>query len=409
MIKQAVFLVGGKGTRLGSLTQTIPKPLLEIAPGIRFLDVVLYEAARHGFSDILLLAGHLGEQVEAAYNGRAILGSKVRVLREIEPLGTGGALAFAAGQLDPWFLMANGDSLFEFNLRALTMPLPTGRLGRLALRTVDDPARYGAVRLIGKEIVGFEEKSPTLQGPMPINGGVYTLSRNVLDFVQAPCSLEQDVFPKLVAQNALEGEEFDGYFLDIGLPNTYAQACKEVAPRMTRPIAFLDRDGVLNQDSGYTHRPQDLVWMPGAKEGVRLLNDSGHYVVVVTNQAGVARGYYDEAAVGQFHAQMQLELAEAGAHLDGLYMCPFHPEATIDAYRIDNHPDRKPNPGMLVKALQDWPSEASRCFLIGDRQSDLDAAAAAGIAGHLYEGGDLRFTVQKALLQAERHKKENSK
>jgi D,D-heptose 1,7-bisphosphate phosphatase len=398
MIKQAVFLVGGKGTRLGSLTQTIPKPLLEIAPGIRFLDVVLYEAARHGFTDILLLAGHLGEQVEAAYQGRTILDARVQVVRELEPQGTGGALAFAAHLLEPWFVMANGDSLFEFNLRALTMPLPAGKLGRLALRTVPDPSRYGAVRVEGTQIVGFEEKSPNLQGPMPINGGVYMLSRDILNYVDGPCSIEQDVFPKLVEKRALDAQEFDGYFLDIGLPNTYSQACVEVAPRMTRPIAFLDRDGVLNQDSGYTHRAEDLIWMPGAKEAIRLLNDEGYYVIVATNQAGIARGFYDEAAVMLFHEQMQHDLSDVGAHLDGIYMCPFHPEGTVPAYTAEDHPDRKPNPGMLLKAFADWPNLPSRSFLIGDRDSDLQAASAGGIASYLYQGGDLRETVRQALL-----------
>ncbi|MDO9076256.1 MAG: sugar phosphate nucleotidyltransferase, partial [Brevundimonas sp.] len=126
MIRQAVFLVGGKGTRLGELTRDVPKPLLEISPGVRFLDVLLEEAARHGFSDIVLLAGHLGESVQQIYDGRVMRNAKVRVIREPAPMGTGGALRYAAESLDPAFVMANGDSLFEFNLRALATPLKEG-------------------------------------------------------------------------------------------------------------------------------------------------------------------------------------------------------------------------------------------------------------------------------------------
>ena len=112
-IRQAVFLVGGRGKRLGSIAANTPKPLLEISPGLRFLDVVLDQAARHGFTDIILLAGHLGEQVETLYHGRRVRDATVNVVREPGPAGTGGALASAADLLDDWYLMANGDFLYS--------------------------------------------------------------------------------------------------------------------------------------------------------------------------------------------------------------------------------------------------------------------------------------------------------
>jgi histidinol-phosphate phosphatase family protein len=397
MIKQAIFLVGGKGTRLGHLTQTVPKPLLEIAPNIRFLDVVIGEAARQGFTDIVLLAGHLGDQVEAIYHGRRFHGAQVRVIREPEPMGTGGALAFARDQLDPWFVMGNGDSLFEMNLRALAADRRAGLVAKLALREVPDPGRYGAVSLAGNQIDGFFEKSTQLKGPMPINGGVYVMSRDILEFISGPCSIEQDVFPKLAAQGTLDGTIFEGYFLDIGLPDTYAQACAEVAARQVRPIAFLDRDGVLNHDSGYTHHVADLKWMPNAKEAVRMLNDAGYYTLVVTNQAGVARGLYSEADVDLFHQAMRQELAQVGAYIDGFYACPYHPEAVIDAYRSPNHSHRKPNPGMLLDGFHDWPHDKVRSFMIGDRDSDVAAGQAAGIAAFHFDGHDLMATIASAI------------
>jgi D,D-heptose 1,7-bisphosphate phosphatase len=396
-VRQAVVLVGGKGTRLGELTRAVPKPLLEIGPGLRFLDSLLLELARHGFSDIVLLAGHLGDQVEAAYAGRNILDARVTVLREPEPQGTGGALRFAADILDPWFLMTNGDSLFEFNLRELTQGLDKSALGRLALREIADPARYGAVRLEGSRVTGFEEKNAALRGPALINGGVYALQRAIVDRIPGPCSIEQDVFPQLAREGRLEGQAFSGYFLDIGLPHTYDQARSELPARRVRPCAFLDRDGVLNVDKGYTHRPEDLKWTPGAQSAVRLLNDSGWYVAVVTNQAGVARGYYDEAAVHRFHQRMQEELAESGAHIDLFQYCPFHPDAVIERFRATDHPDRKPNPGMLLRTMELLPIAKHRSFLIGDQPSDLAAASAAGVEGIVYPGGDLLDLVQQRL------------
>jgi D-glycero-D-manno-heptose 1,7-bisphosphate phosphatase len=392
-VKQALFLVGGRGTRLGALSANTPKPMQEIAPGVRFLDLLLENAARMGFSDIVLLAGHLGEQVESAYNGRAIGEATIRVVRESEPMGTGGALAQAAHVLDETFVLLNGDSFFDINLRALTAaPLPAGG-GRLALRMVDDTSRYGSVKLDGTNVAAFIEKNPDVSGPGLINGGIYYLGRDLVDRIAAPSSIETDVFPDLVREGRLEGVPFDGYFLDIGLPETLAQAQRETAALRMRPAAFLDRDGVLNEDRGYTHRVADLAWMPGAKSAIRLLNDRGYRVIVVTNQAGVARGYYDEPAVLDFHAAMQEQLAPDGAYIDAFYHCPYHADGCVPAFTVDNHPDRKPNPGMLLQAMTDWSVDKAGSFLIGDSATDIEAATRAGIPGHLFESGELDVIV----------------
>jgi D-glycero-D-manno-heptose 1,7-bisphosphate phosphatase len=395
-VRQAVFLVGGKGTRLGKLTATTPKPLLAIAPDISLLDLLIEEAARHGFTDIVLLAGHLGDRVERLYHGRQIRAATIRVIREPEPAGTGGALRHAAGMLDPWFLLANGDSWFDINLRALAVAPPRDRLARIALRSMEDTGRYGSVELHGRRITAFTEKKAAT-GPGLINGGLYLLNRAVLDHIAGPCSIEQDVFPELVRQGAVDGRVFDGYFLDIGLPETLAQARRELPFRLARPAAFLDRDGVLNTDRGYTHRPEQLQWIEGAREAVLALNEAGYLVFVVTNQAGVAHGFYHEADVHAFHARMQTELADIGAHIDAFYHCPFHPDATIRRYRQPSHPDRKPNPGMLLKARREWRIRAKGSFLIGDRDSDIEAANRAGIPGMLFDGGNLLATVRQAL------------
>jgi D-glycero-D-manno-heptose 1,7-bisphosphate phosphatase len=398
-VKQAVFLVGGTGTRLGARTATTPKPLIELAPGLRLLDVLLQEAARHGFADLLLLAGHLGEQVEALYQGRKVHNATVTVIREPEPAGTGGALLGAADRLDRWFLMANGDSLFEINLRALAAGPSPEFVGRLALRAVPEGSRYGLVETTGDRILSFREKAANRTGSTLISAGVYLLSRAILDFVRAPCSLETDVFPRLAGTGRLRGIQFEGYFLDIGLPATLAQAAREIPARQSRPAVFLDRDGVLNIDSGHVHRPEDLAWIPGARETVLKLNEAGYYVFVVTNQAGVARGYYGEAQVHTFHDRMQDELAETGAHVDAFYYCPFHQDAAIAAYRVPDHFDRKPNPGMILRALREWPVDVARSFLIGDRETDILAAQRANLPGYLFDGGDLRATVERALAQ----------
>ncbi|MDQ0464642.1 D-glycero-D-manno-heptose 1,7-bisphosphate phosphatase [Caulobacter ginsengisoli] len=164
-----------------------------------------------------------------------------------------------------------------------------------------------------------------------------------------------------------------------------------------RYAVLFDRDGVLNVDHGYAHRPDQLEWIDGAKAAVAALNRAGVLVLVVTNQSGVARGYYGEADVDGFHAAMQEDLAGEGAQIDGFYICPYLADAPVEQYRHPDHPDRKPNPGMLVRALQDFAVEPANALMIGDRESDMQAAAAAGVAGHRFHGGDLAAFLERIL------------
>lgn len=156
-----------------------------------------------------------------------------------------------------------------------------------------------------------------------------------------------------------------------------------------RPALFLDRDGVLNEDVGYLHQVSGLRWVEGAKATVAAFNAAGWLVFVVTNQGGVGLGLYDESHIAELHAAMADGLAEAGGRIDAFYHSPWHPEAVVEVWRHPDHPDRKPNPGMLLRAMAEWPVDAARSFLIGDRDSDVEAARRAGVAGFKFEGGDL--------------------
>lgn len=169
-----------------------------------------------------------------------------------------------------------------------------------------------------------------------------------------------------------------------------------------KPALFLDRDGVLNEDQGYVHRWDDFRWIAGAKETVADFNRAGWLVFVVTNQSGIGRGYYTEEDMHALHARMSAELAAAGARVDAIYFCPDHPEAPLERYRHPDPPNRKPNPGMILQALREWPADPGRSLLIGDKPSDLEAALRAGVKGVLFTGGDLRaFLATQDLLPTE--------
>ncbi|MGD9543901.1 MAG: HAD-IIIA family hydrolase [Methylocystis sp.] len=396
MIRQAVILCGGLGTRLGELTARTPKPLLPVA-GAPFLDVLVEEAARQGFNDILLLAGHLAEEIESYARSSSAarrFGATVNVAVEPCPAGTAGALRYACARLDDEFILLNGDSWFDVNLRALAALAPhrPDAAMILALREMPDISRYGSVTLAQGRVTGFFEKAQKTGGGL-VNGGVYICRKAPLFAAMAAfegraVSLETEVMPTLARDGRLFGESCEGHFIDIGVPESYVAAQNEIPALLRRPAVFFDRDGVLNVDLVHVGTIERFHWIDGAICAIRELNDRGYLVFVVTNQAGVAKGLYEEKDVLALHAHMQEELAAQGAHIDDFRYCPYHIEATIPAYRRDS-PMRKPSPGMLLDLLDNWRVDQSSSFLIGDKESDIAAAEAAGVPGYLYKGGNL--------------------
>jgi NDP-sugar pyrophosphorylase family protein len=252
---QACVLVGGRGTRLGDITRSVPKPLLEIRPGISFLDLIIEELARQGFDDIILLAGYLGHLVQQRYHGHWLGASRLRVLVEPEPRGTAGALLSARDIIAPRFLLLNGDSFFDTNLRSLAAQAVIADCeALLALRWVADGSQYGTADLAGRRILCFREKNIKSSGPALINAGVYAMTSTLIDRIRSlPCSLEIDIFPRLAAEGKLFGVVFDGYFLDIGLPETLEQGRRELWMLRDRPAAFLDRDRIVKIHREFGH------------------------------------------------------------------------------------------------------------------------------------------------------------
>lgn len=385
MASQALILAGGLGTRLGELTKSTPKPILRVG-GVPFMEHVLWNLKRHGIERILLSTGYLADQVEATLGDGSRLGIELTYNVEAEALGTGGATRFAGPRLEDEFFVLNGDTLFDVNYWALTAMKQGAGHAAMALRHVPDVSRYGGCTLRGEQVTAFQEKGHA--GPGVINAGIYALDQETIARLpEGKSSLERDLFPMLAAEGRLSGIAADSFFIDIGLPETLEEANRTIPLWRRKPCAFLDRDGVLNVNTHHTHRTEDLQWIEGAKEAVRWLNEHGYLVLVITNQAGIGKGKYSEEQFHAFMGEMASELRTEGAHWDGYYFSPYHPTEGIGEYLVDSQ-DRKPNPGMILRAFREWDIDKEHSFVIGDKPSDMEAAERAGLPGFLFEPGD---------------------
>lgn len=235
--RQAIILAGGKATRLGQIARDTPKPLLTIADR-PFIEYVISHCKRYGVRDFIVLVGPHKEKFSAALGDGQRLGVSIELVSEPDPAGTGGALNYVKDRLAETFLMLNGDSFFDADLVKLVRGGPVAAsgssewLGTVAVRGVDDTGRYGRIELDDGVITEFGEKSRS--GAGVINGGIYHLSRHILDAIGAPpVSIERDIFPRLARGGHLRGTILDGNFIDIGIPDDLCRA-KEVISRLGR-------------------------------------------------------------------------------------------------------------------------------------------------------------------------------
>jgi D-glycero-D-manno-heptose 1,7-bisphosphate phosphatase len=362
----------------------------------------LRELSRFGIEHVVLLAGFQSGKVQAfCASANEYLPKPLRIDVSVEPYqaGTGGALWHARALLDKSFLLINGDSWIDTNLANFFAAATSDETiaGSIMLRTVPDCSRYGIVKTEGSRVIAFHEKTGVAL-PGTINGGVYLFDRHILDLVHEKCSLETDILPLLASSGRLQGVKSDGYFIDIGIPSDYTKAQTEIPARLIRPAIFFDRDGVLNVDHGWVGTRERFEWTDGAIKALRLVTDNRFHTFVVTNQAGIAKGFYTENAMHDLHLHMIDTLIAAGATIDDIRYCPDHPDGVIERFRKVSD-WRKPGPGMILDLIRRWEVAIPQSMMIGDTDSDMQAARAAGLPGYLFGGGDLDAFVSDLIAE----------
>lgn len=381
VIKEAIILAGGLGTRLRSAVPDLPKCLAPVA-GRPFLYYVINYLSMQGVERFIFSLGYMHSEVERYLHdhfpsldyGCAIEG---------EPLGTGGAIRLACTHsAASHILVANGDTLFEADLAPLIRQhLQNKNACTLALKPMQHFDRYGVVSLQTTGIIDqFHEKQYYTAGL--INGGIYLLDRERFLNQDWPSrfSFEKDYLEVQASAGTIGGCISDGYFIDIGIPEDFERASKDLK-RPPLNLAgidhtwslFLDRDGVINEDKpgSYIFTPDEFQFMEGAPALFKKLAEQFGHIFIATNQRGVGRGLMTEETLTAIHRKMKDAIVAAGGRIDGIYY----------ATALNNQDAlRKPNPGMALQARTDFPAiHLRQSIMIGNNISDMEFGRNAGM------------------------------
>jgi len=365
-----VILAGGLGTRLKGILGELPKPMAPINK-LPFLHYLLNYLSNQGVKEVFLCVGFKHEVI-VRYFGDHFRDIKIFYTIEKELLGTGGAIMPVLSKWKEPFFLLNGDTFFEADLKSFSEAFFKLRpLASLSLKPVFNQDRYGAVQLDGQQITAFTEKKFIESGW--INAGVSILTSEIFEgkLPGDVFSYEKDLFEKKAASHFLHGFVQDEYFIDIGIPEDYERAQKEIPMRFftkthSAKFLFLDRDGVINK-----HLPGDYVknigqfeFLPGVLEAIVKFNQFFSRIVIVTNQQGIGKGLYTEEDLNMVHTFMLDKVKEAGGRIDAVYFCP--------SLEKNNDLCRKPNVGMGLQAKSDFPEiDFKQSVMIGDSLSDL--------------------------------------
>ncbi len=390
---EAIILAGGLGTRLKPCVDNLPKPLAPIdgKPFLRYLLDYLYV---NGVHRAIISTGYKAETVEE-YIGKSHRGMVVEYSREESPLGTGGAIKKALGLCrDNCVAVINGDTYFDVNLPEMKMFHDnSGCKISLAAKWVENAENSGFLCHEKGRLCGFHEKGIISAGL--INGGIYFIQKDALEGI----SEEKFSFEKQILESdycPVAVYESEGYFIDIGIPESYKKAEKEkekLFSKRIRRAVFLDRDGTINRDTDHLYRTEDFEFIKNSDKAIEQIKNKGYLAIIITNQAGIAKGLYTAEDVEILHSYMDSQLLKNHSVIaDGYYYCPHHPEAVINELKCECS-CRKPNAGLILKAVSEFSDigieiDLKNSFTVGNRCSDILAGINAGIGQNVLVGQD---------------------
>lgn len=371
MLKQAVILAGGRGTRLKPLTDTIPKPMIPIK-GKPFLEYLLENLRDQGIEKVLLLLGYLPHKIKSYFGDGSSFGIEIDYSISDVQNETGRRIKLAEDKIEQFFLLMYCDNYWPMRLKHMWAKfINSGVAAQITVYANKDNYTKHNVRMDDKGLVVAYDKNRELKNLQGVDIGYAIMSKEILTFLPYEnVSFEKTVYSLLIESGQLSAYLTDHRYYSIGSHGRLPLTELFFSPQRA---VILDRDGVLNEKpmkAQYVKTWDEFKWLPGAIEAIRLIKEAGFAVIIITNQAGIGRGMMTESELLEIHKQMKATLAENGVFVDAIYYCP---------HGWDNGCDcRKPKPGMLFQAQHDFHLDLSSTFFIGDDIRDQQAGEAAG-------------------------------
>lgn len=393
---KVVIIAGGQGTRIASVNSEIPKAMIPIC-GRPIIEHEVDMAKRQGFTDFLFVIGYLGEQIESYFGDGSKWGIHIDYFRETQPLGTAGALGLLRDQLTEDFFVFYGDTIMDIDMhRMLDYHLRKHANATLFLHPNDHPFDSDLVDIDAEGRVRQFYHKPHPEGFIAhniVNAALFIFSPSVLTQIEpgVKCHIEKHVLPRCMkAGMLLYGYVSAEYIKDMGTPERYYAVSEDVkkgkVQRLnasnSRPAIFLDRDGVINKEVNLLNRKEQMELIPGAAEALRLINMSDYLAIVVTNQPVIARNLCTLEELDRIHMRMETLLGQEHAYINALYFCPHHPDSGYPEERKEYKIKcncRKPAPGMLLRAADEWNIDLANSYMIGDSDRDIQAGMNAGV------------------------------
>ena len=403
---KAVIMAGGKGTRISSMAPNIPKPMIKI-DGKPVLEREIECLRDQGFTDLIITVSHLGSTIMDYFGDGQRYGVRIQYFNEEIPLGNAGALFKLKDQLDSDFLLLNADSIFDIDFnRFVNYHRKKGGLVTLFTHPNDHPYDSGILIADENNVV---EQWLTKEDVRPrwyrnrVNAGLHVINPIVLDLAGIPqetvgsivdskvvkVDLDRQILKPLCGTGQMFCYDSSEYVKDMGTPERYEAVCKDYVTGIVKSknlkhkqkAIFLDRDGTINKYVGFLRSIDEFKLLPGVAEAVKKINESGYLAIVITNQPVIARGELIVPELRHIHNKMETLLGAEGAYIDAIYYCPHHPhkgyEGEVPELKIDCE-CRKPKPGMLKKAADDFNIDLMCSWMIGDGKNDIKAGIAAG-------------------------------
>lgn len=362
-----MILAGGKGKRISKYLKQIPKPLYNFS-GKVFLQYLINNIAKYNINNIYIIAGHRGKKIYNKFHNTTKNFVKIKCIIEKQPLGTGGALNLIKKKISKNFLLFNGDSIFDIDINKF---LSESKKNKISMAITDGKNYRSNNKLNNIDI--NQKKFVIKKKSKKINGGIYLLNKNIFPLLKKKCSLENDILPHQIDKKNVTGVYFKNFFIDIGTPKNLILAKKKIQEYFNRPAFFFDRDGTINEDTGYTHKLSSFRFQKNILNIFKLINKKKYYIFIVTNQSGIAKGYFTEKDFINLHILIKKKLTSQNMFIHDVMYCPYHPNAKLKKYK-KNSGYRKPNNLMIIKLLKNWNINLKKSLMIGDQQTDEECA-----------------------------------